>query len=217
MNFKAIIFDLDGTLINSLADIADAMNRTLLRFNYPTYSYDEYNYFVGRGLKNLVYQCLPQDRRTDSHLAECHSFMVNEYRKAYAEKTLLYDGIPDLLNRLTTLHIHMSILSNKADELVQKICTKLLSSWHFDAILGATERFPLKPDPASALFLANAMCSPPSQCLYLGDTNIDMMTAHAAGMFAVGATWGFRTRNELVSSGASTIIDRPDQLSLVLS
>ncbi|GHU87398.1 phosphoglycolate phosphatase [Bacteroidia bacterium] len=211
-SFHTVIFDLDGTLVDSLVDIADAMNRTLIRFGFPTFDYESYKYFVGNGLKNLVYQCLPDNKKQETQVMECLKVMMEEYGKSYAEKTRLYDGIPELLDTLAKRNLKLAVLSNKADELTQKIGSDLLNKWRFDIILGANERFPRKPDPESALYISKELNVSPKNVLYLGDTNIDMKTANAAGMFAVGVTWGFRTREELLESGAKAIIDNPLEL-----
>jgi phosphoglycolate phosphatase len=210
--FNTIIFDLDGTLVDSLVDIADAMNRTLVRFGFPVFDYESYKYFVGNGLKNLVYQCLPDDNKQEAQVTECLEVMMEEYGRSYAEKTRLYDGIPALLDALTERNLKLAVLSNKADELTQKIGAALLNKWRFDIILGANEHFPRKPDPESAIYISKKLNVFPKNVLYLGDTNIDMKTADAAGMFAVGVTWGFRTRKELSESGAKAIIDHPLEL-----
>ncbi len=208
----AVIFDLDGTLVDSLIDIADAMNRTLSKFDYPTYHYDDYKYFVGNGLKSLVHRCLPDHKKGEERVLECLQVMLQEYGKSYADKTRLYKGIPELLDALTIKGLKKAILSNKADELTQKIASRLLDSWTFEIILGSTDRFPRKPDPESARYISKKLNTPPENILYLGDTNVDMQTANAANMFAIGVTWGFRTREELVENGAKAIIDHPSEL-----
>lgn len=210
--FKAIIFDLDGTLADSLQDIADAMNKTLTRFGYPTYSYDEYKYLVGNGLQNLVTKALPETDRNKARIEEVLSVMMKNYRQALVVKTKLYDGIPELLDKLTQQGFKLALLSNKADELTQEIASKLLSRWKFDCILGASDHFPRKPSPESALYIAEQLEVLPSEVLYLGDTDVDMQTANAAGMFAVGVTWGFRTREELEKNGAKRVIEEPAEL-----
>ncbi len=211
-NYQTIIFDLDGTLVNSLEDIADAMNRTLIRFGYPAHPYQSYKYFVGNGLKNLVYQSLPQENKNEEDVILCLQVMMEEYGRSYAEKTKLYEGIADLLDYLTQKKIKMAVLSNKADVLTQKIASKLLKNWSFEIILGASKQFPHKPDPEAALFIASKMNALPENILYLGDSNVDMKTANAAGMFPIGAAWGFRTREELFENGAKIVIDRPQEL-----
>ncbi len=214
-NYQAVIFDLDGTLVDSLTDIADSMNNILLRFGYPTYSYEAYKYFVGNGLKNLVYNCLPEGEKTEEKATHCLSAMMEEYGKHYADKTHLYNGISELLDFLVLNKMKLAVLSNKADEITKKICNRLLSQWHFDIILGATENFPRKPAPNAALYISKQLNINTEKFLYLGDTNIDMKTANASGMFSVGVTWGFRTRQELQEGGAKMIIDFPtDLLSL---
>ena len=211
-NFSAVIFDLDGTLIDSLMDIADAMNRTLTFFNYPTFNYSEYKYLVGNGLRSLVYKCLPIDRRDDKNTNEVLTVMMKEYKKSYADKTILYAGVPTLLDALTNKKIKLSVLSNKADSLTQMLADKLLAKWKFEVILGATDQFSRKPSPEAALFIAEQVKILPKNTLYIGDTNVDMQTANAAGMYAVGVTWGFRERKELEDNGAKQIIDHPMDL-----
>ncbi|MDR0427892.1 MAG: HAD family hydrolase [Dysgonamonadaceae bacterium] len=215
-NFSGVIFDLDGTLVDSLPDIADAMNRTLRYFGYPVYSYEEYKYMVGSGLKNLVYKALPEDKKGDRYINETLLLMMREYGKSYADKTVLYEGIPELLDALTLKGCKLSVLSNKADSLTQKIVSALFTGRKFEVILGASERFPRKPAPDAALFIAERMNIPPGNILYTGDTNIDMQTANAAGMYAVGVSWGFRKREELEESGAETIINHPMDLMELL-
>ena len=214
--FSAVLFDLDGTLANSLYDIADAMNRTLLRFDCSIYDYESYRYFVGRGLKDLVIQCLPEERRGEKEVDEVLAVMMEEYGKSYVDKTVLYDGIPELLDALVAKDYKLTVLSNKADELTQQVAEHLLSDWPFDIILGATEHFPRKPAADSALHIAGELGVAPENMLYLGDTNIDMQTANAAGMYAVGVTWGFRPRKELEENGAKMIIDFPLDLLKII-
>jgi phosphoglycolate phosphatase len=208
-NFRAVIFDLDGTLIDSIYDIADAMNRTLTKNGFPTHSYEAYRYFVGGGLRNLTVNSLPEGEKDEITVNECFNVLLHDYRENYLVKTKLYDGIDDLLDMLSEKKMKLAVLSNKADEITQKIATVLLKPWNFDIIMGHKEPFPRKPNPESALFIAKKLDIPPSKILYLGDTGIDMETANRAGMFAVGVTWGFRKRDELESHGAKKIIDEP--------
>ncbi len=212
MKKHAAIFDLDGTLVNSLEDIAGSMNRVLAHYGYPSHSYDEYKLLVGEGLKNLTERCLPEGARSEDNIARCLAMMMKVYSSCYVEKSHLYNGIPDLLDELSSRKLKVSILSNKADELTQQICGKLLNKWNFELIVGHSDRFPRKPNPASALYIAQSMNVEPQNIIYMGDTAIDMKTANAAGMFAVGVTWGFRGREELASNGAKVIIDSPMEL-----
>jgi phosphoglycolate phosphatase len=208
-----IIFDLDGTLVNSLEDIADAMNHTLTTFGFPTHDYQAYKHFIGRGLANLVKSCIPPTALNNPQtIQRCLETMVDYYRNNLTNKTRLYPEIKELLDTLTSKNVKMAILSNKADELTQQICAALLKEWSFDVILGATDNFPRKPNPASALFMAKKMNILPEDIIYVGDSNVDMQTAVAAGMFPIGVTWGFRTKEELKHAGAELIIDKPMEL-----
>jgi phosphoglycolate phosphatase len=212
MKYQLIIFDLDGTLADTLADISDITNRTLSALGYPTHNQDEYRYFVGKGLKNLVINSLPEKSRTTEIIDNCYELVLQDYEKNYANKTKLYEGIPQLLNNLVNTNIKLAILSNKADNITKKICSKLLSNWHFEIIIGASNKFPRKPDPSSALYIANTLNVSEKSILYVGDSDIDMQTAKAAGFVSVGVTWGFRTKNELMENGATYIIDHPMDL-----
>jgi phosphoglycolate phosphatase len=217
MNHRAVIFDLDGTLADTLEDIADNMNRVLAERGFPVHGYDAYRYYVGNGLKNLVTQSLPESARTDDIVAACHDRMVAGYQANYIRKTRLYGGIPELLDALSAQQMKMAVLSNKADLLTQKICKRLLENWKFDVILGATDRFPRKPNPTSALFVSEQMDVAPANIFYLGDSDVDMKTAVAAGFYPVGAGWGFRSKEELVKNGAAQVIDYPTDLLKVMN
>ncbi|MCL2649622.1 MAG: HAD family hydrolase [Candidatus Azobacteroides sp.] len=209
-NYRGIIFDLDGTLINSLEDIADSMNYTLTSFGFPTHDYDAYRYFVGNGLTNLVKASVPQSALENPQLLQlCFETMMDKYQKCLIHKTRLYPGIKELLDILASKGLKLAVLSNKADKLTNRICDTLLKDWNFDIIIGSRDGFPRKPNPDSALFIAKKLNILPENIIYIGDTNIDMKTATAAGMYSVGVTWGFRTKEELLESGAQMIIDKP--------
>ena len=208
--FGAVIFDLDGTLINSIPDIADSMNRILKRFGYPEHTYEQYRLFLGRGIRRLVEICIPPEQATADNIDLIYNLMVDEYSDNCTVKTLVYDGIDDLLTALSAKGVKLAVLSNKADSITQKICNILFRRHRFELILGATERFPRKPDPHSALYLAEQIAVRPENVFYLGDTGIDMETALAAGFFPAGAAWGFRGSDELANARARFIADKPD-------
>jgi phosphoglycolate phosphatase len=207
--YKAIIFDLDGTLINSIPDIADSMNTVLADYGYPQYRYDQYKYFVGNGIRRLVERCVPPEHSTPENVENVFRTMVAVYGNNCTNRTRVYEGICELLDGLAAKEIKMAILSNKTDSITQKICRKLFRNWHFDIILGATDSFPKKPNPASALFIADSISVFPSDIFYLGDTSIDMETANAVGCFPAGTAWGFRPAEELISFGAKFIANSP--------
>jgi phosphoglycolate phosphatase len=210
MNFKAVIFDLDGTLLNTLEDLANSMNSVLARFNFPGHDLEAYKYFVGEGIEMLVRRALPVAFREDQVIFEdCLAAMREEYGRRSRENTRPYDGIPQMLDKLSGMGVGMSILSNKPDDSTKRVVAELLPHWHFDVVLGERPSVPKKPDPAGAFEIAGYWGVPGSRILYLGDTSIDMLTANAAGMFAVGALWGFRKAEELMESGAKVLLDEP--------
>ncbi|RLA90014.1 MAG: HAD family hydrolase [Deltaproteobacteria bacterium] len=212
MRYQAVIFDLDGTLLDTLADLAASMNHVLARFGLPTHAVEAYKYFVGGGMENLARRALPEERRDETTVAQCFAALMADYNQRWIEHTHPYPGIPELLEGLTARRIRMTILSNKPDDFSKMCVAQLLSDWQFELVVGVRPEGPIKPDPAGALEIAAALKLPPSAFLYLGDTSTDMQTATAAGMFAVGALWGFRTAQELTSNGARVLIARPPEL-----
>ncbi len=212
MDFKAAIFDLDGTLLDTLEDIADAMNSVLVEHGFPPYETGAYRYFVGDGVSMLVERVLPEEKRDEETIAE----LVQAYRKAYAinwkSKTKPYEGIPEMLDALTAQQLKLAVLSNKPDDFTNKCVTELLSRWSFQMVLGYREEIPRKPDPVGAFQIAEYLDIQPEKILYLGDSSVDMKTAVAAGMYPVGALWGFRSLEELMSSGAQKVIERPQEI-----
>lgn len=209
MSYEAVIFDLDGTLINTIEDLANSMNYVLISRGFPAHDLTAYKYFVGAGMQKLVRQALPPTERDDSTVEECLKAMTAEYSKHLMEKTAPYPGIPELLDALTARKTKMAILSNKPDQFTKTIVEKLLIPWHFELVAGSKENVPKKPDPTAALEIAELIGIPPAKFLYLGDTGIDMQTALGAGMFPVGVLWGFRNREELLANGAKMLILNP--------
>jgi len=212
MAYNAIVFDLDGTLLNTLDDLADATNRALAQGGFPTHDVGLYNYFVGDGMRNLILRTLPEAHRDDETLATTIKAFQAEYAKNWADKTVPYDGVPEMLDALSERGVPKAVLSNKPHEFTQLCVEKLLPGREFGMVAGVSDVTPKKPDPAGALSVAECLGVPPAEFLYVGDTNTDMKTANAAGMFAVGVTWGFRPAEELTANGARVLIDRPEQL-----
>lgn len=211
MKYKAIIFDLDGTLINSLEDIADAMNKVLTDNNYPTHVYESYNYFIGNGLRKLVSRALPEENRNQNEIDRCYEAMMIVYGENCIRKTKPYSGIQALLDELSSRNIPLSVLSNKSDILTKKI-TQTIFPEYFDAVVGLTSEEFKKPNPSTALQMSKQFNFSPSEIIFVGDSDIDMQTATQAGMYAVGATWGYRTKEELLSDGAKFLLDHPSDL-----
>ncbi|MBO9583334.1 MAG: HAD family hydrolase [Flavobacterium sp.] len=215
MKFKGIIFDLDGTLVNSLEDISDAMNKVLQGLNFPTHTYDTYQYFIGSGLRNLVSKALPASNNSDEQIEICFECMINEYREICTLKTKPYDGIVELLENLTSQNIKMAVFSNKADELTKKIASEIFPN-HFDTAIGLSTEALKKPNPFEALAIGKKWNLKPEEILFVGDSDIDMQTAVNANMFPVGVTWGYRTEKELKNSGAKLVVNTASELIEIL-
>ena len=209
---KAVLFDLDGTLLDTLQDIAGSCNAALTRNGFPTYSAAAYRYFVGDGVAVLISRVVPRKAHDPATLARVATDYREAYQKNWNATTLPYDGIPELLDQLTHRGIALTVLSNKPDDFTRRCVDEFLPRWQFAIVQGASQAFPPKPHAAGALHMATALKLPASEFAYLGDTNTDMKTAVSAGMFPVGVKWGFRTAEELATAGAAVIIEHPRQL-----
>lgn len=209
---KGLIFDLDGTLANTIEDLADSMNRVLISQGFPIHSCDAYRYFVGAGVRNLVTRALPEDKRAEEIIDRCYKLMMDDYRDNCFIKTQLYEGIAEAIDKLRDRGIKLAVFSNKVDELTQLFVEKLIGSEKFETIIGSQPSIPLKPDPKGALFISERLGITPTNMGYIGDSGTDMLTANSAGMYAIGALWGFRTKDELVNSGAKKVISHPLEL-----
>ncbi len=216
MSFKAIIFDLDGTLIDSLEDLCNAANRVLKKNNFPTHEMEEYRYFVGEGVVALITRALPDEIKNEDIINSCVGEFREEYRKSWNIKTKPYEGIAEMLDLITLRGLKMAVLSNKPDYFTKKCVAAFLPNWKFDRIIGQRDDVPKKPDPAGAKEIAEYLAVSPSEIIYVGDTPIDMETAIAAGMLPVGVLWGFRPEDELKRSGARRVIQKPEEIIEVI-
>jgi len=209
MGRNAVIFDMDGTLLDTLEDIADSMNLVLSRMGFPDHDLEAYKIFVGDGVETLARRVLPKKSLSDELVTICVEAMREEYGRRWHNKTRPYPGISELLDALQERGIPMTILSNKLQEFTQIMAAHLLPRWSFPAVLGARPSVPKKPDPFAAQEIARLLQLPPEHILYLGDTGTDMKTAVAARMVPLGALWGFRTAEELTASGAKVLLEKP--------
>ncbi|MFB3894433.1 MAG: HAD family hydrolase [Phycisphaerae bacterium] len=216
-DFQAVLFDLDGTLLDTIEDLTDAMNAALAAVGCPPVTTAQCKYFVGDGVRNFALRALPEGRRDEGTLATLMPIYRQAYMANWDRKTRPYEGIPELLDALAARGMKFAVYSNKPDDFTNLTVHKLLPRWTFAAIVGAREGVAHKPDPTAALAIARGLAIPPERFVYVGDTNTDMKTAVAAGMFPVGALWGFRTADELLANGAMALIKRPMELLELLS
>ena len=228
-NFCAILFDLDGTLADTLADLANATNWALTQLGCPTHPVDSYRFKVGDGARELCARALPPDRQDFAD--DALRLMRERYNEHCFELTRLYHGIPELIAALVERRFRLAVLSNKPDDFTKRMIQHYFGSREapsrppaeprdssgagigpFAVVRGQLPNVPLKPDPTAALQIARELGVLPRQWLYVGDTNTDMWTATAAGMTPVGALWGFRDREELLGSGAQHLAATPGDL-----
>jgi phosphoglycolate phosphatase len=213
---EAVLFDLDGTLLDTLEDLADSMNAVLREQNLPDHPVDFYRTAVGDGVRKLAERALPADRRDGPLVEQCVARMRDIYGARWAEKTTPYEGVGPLLDALFARGVACCILSNKPDDFTRRVVKAFFPGRPFRAVRGAREGVPLKPDPSAALEIVSDLGLPPDQWAYVGDTNTDMQTARAAGLWAIGALWGFRTAEELKASGAQVLAEHPAGLAALI-
>lgn len=209
MAIRAVLFDLDGTLLDTLDDIGGAMNLVLADHGLPQYPLSRYRWFVGDGAEVLVRRALPAGQATEALVRQCLADFRTAYAQCWNVRTKPYPGIPELLDALTERGMGMAVLSNKPHEFTVRCVDTYLPRWRFAAVFGEEPGRLRKPDPAGALEIAQCLNVPPRDIVYLGDTATDMQTARAAGMLPVGALWGFRPASELLAAGARHLIETP--------
>ena len=211
---RAVLFDLDGTLLDSLEDIARSANLVLASQGFPGHPADAYRRFIGEGVGTLFQRAFPEDVDVDDRtlVARCVDGFREAYGRGWNVATQLYDGIPELLDALDASALSLAILSNKPDVFTRQCVDEYLKRWRFVVVFGDREGIPRKPDPAGALEIAARLGVEPGAIAYVGDSSVDMTTARRAGMIAIGVAWGFRPVDELWSSGADHVIAHPLEL-----
>lgn len=216
MKFGGVILDMDGTLLDTLEDLASSMNNVLTRFGYPIHPIEAYRYFVGEGMENLVRKVLPADKYDQNILEDCVTAMQEEYGRRWTENSKPYPGIHELLDFLELYNIPKAVLSNKPHSFTVEMAETLLPVWTFYDIRGESPTTLRKPNPAAALEIARGMGVLPENIIYIGDSGIDMRTATKAGMYPLGALWGFRTEEELRLNGAKALARGPEEVIPVI-
>ena len=214
--FNTIIFDLDGTLLDTLHDIAAAANKTLQAMHYPEHPVAAYRQFVGDGLLVLAQRIAPENTEEEK-IAEIVKLFEVHYDQSWDLNTRPYPGIMDMLQKIVDNGFNTAVLSNKPDEFTRRCVSRFFPDSGFGLVFGNRQEVPKKPDPLAAVEIAAYFRSQPESCLFIGDSRVDIMTANAAGMTSLGVSWGFRGRRELEEAGADVIVDSPvDIVSFVL-
>ncbi len=208
---QAVLFDLDGTLLNTLDDLADSMNDTLRRQGYPVHPVEQYKYMVGNGMRMLAVRALPEQCRDERCVQQVLELFMQRYNRHALDKTRPYDGVLETLTALRQRQIYTAVITNKAHAAAQIVLSRYFEHC-FDVVFGQKEGIPTKPDPQSTKLVLAQLGVSPEQCLFVGDSGVDMQTAQNAGVVAVGALWGFRTKQELLENGAAYVLQRPEQL-----
>ncbi len=212
MKICGIIFDLDGTLLDTLEDLADAANATLARFGFPGHATADYRYFVGEGLMTLIERILPEGNRSQQEIAACMDTFLQLYGQSWDLRSRPYAGTMEMLRQLHQAGLKLAVLSNKPHAFTRLCVHRFFAANTFDFVYGQREGVPKKPDPAGAREIAALMQLDPQQILYVGDSGTDMQTGNGAGMFTMGVLWGFRERQELEKNKAGEIINHPSEI-----
>ena len=212
-----VIFDLDGTLLNTIADLGEATNHAMAEMGYPEHPLSAYNMMVGNGIRRLIERALPEDARTDETVEAAREHFLLYYNRHIHDHTVPYPGIPELLRDLTERKVAVAVASNKFQEGVTTLITHFFPDIPWVAVMGNREGMPTKPDPSIVFNLLADYPTPKSDVLYVGDSGVDMETARRACVDSCGVTWGFRTRQELETAGANEIVENPDDILPIVS
>lgn len=210
---KLVIFDLDGTLLNTIADLAAATNYALTQFGYPTHPTDAYRFFVGNGINKLFERALPEEERTPENVIRIRSKFVPYYNIHNADLSRPYPGIEELLNLLQQHHLQLAVASNKYQEATAKLIGQYFPAIHFTAVFGQRDNVPTKPDPQVVNEIIQMAGVSKEEVVYIGDSGVDMQTGCNAGVTTIGACWGFRPKSELEEFHPDLLAEKPEDIS----
>ena len=212
---KAIFFDIDGTLLNTIEDLANACNYALTTLGYKTHEVEKYKTFVGNGRYKLVERMLPEDRRDMENIEKALKLFDTYYEKHMIDMTKPYDGIMEMLDSLINRGINIAVVSNKPHEFTTEVVKNYFGD-RFKVVYGHKKNTKEKPDPWAVLEVIEEFNVNKDECLYIGDSEIDINTAKNAGVKSVGVEWGFRGKGELEAAGANYIVNKPEQILEIL-
>ena len=209
---KLVIFDLDGTLLNTIDDLAMSTNHALRLFGYPEHSLAEYRFFVGNGITTLIERALPEEARQKNLIYQLRKAFIASYQLHKTDLTQPYPGIPELLTHLNDQGITLAVASNKYHQGTIELIRHFFGEKLFSVVLGQRENIPVKPDPAIVYEILSQTDTSPAETLYVGDSGVDMQTARNSHLTSIGVSWGFRSRKELKENGADYIVDSPEEI-----
>lgn len=210
---RIAIFDLDGTLLNTIADLADSTNQALAALGYPTHETDAYRFMVGNGINKLFERALPEEARNETNVLKVRSLFVPYYDLHNADLSRPYPGIPELLKKLQENGVLLAVASNKYHSATCKLVNHYFPELEFAAVLGQRENVPPKPDPTIVHDILQMTDRKADEAIYIGDSGVDMQTALQAGVTACGVTWGFRPRTELEAFHPTHLVDHPAEIA----
>lgn len=209
---KGLIFDLDGTIADTITAIQDGINETMVHYGYPERSYEDVRRAIGNGARLLVKRCMPAEQAADGALAEeVFAYYHAAYARTYLHTRECYDGIPETIAALKKRGFCMAVLSNKQDEYTKGLIEQLLPQGTMRVVMGQTD-LPTKPDPTVPCLIAEKLGLKPWECAMIGDSEVDIQTAKNAGMLAIGCSWGYRGREALLAAGADAVVDTPREI-----
>ena len=209
---KLVIFDIDGTLINSIEDLGQAANYALSKNGFPTHSLASYPFFVGNGVRNLIRKALPEENRNDTTIDSLLKDFKEYYDDHNVDSTKPYDGIMELLKQLQEQGVKLAVASNKYQKATEKIVSQLFPDIKFVSVQGQQDGVNVKPDPSIVFNILGVALVPKAEVLYVGDSGVDMETARRACVDSVGVTWGFRSEKELNEYHADRIVHRASDI-----
>ena len=212
---KLVIFDLDGTLLNTIADLANSTNYALKVLGYPIHEPDKYNFMVGNGINKLFERALPDGEKTEENVPRVRQEFVPYYDQHNADKSRPYPGVTELLETLQTAGMQLAVASNKYQAATEKLIAHYFPNIKFTAVFGQREGIPVKPDPIIVKEILQIAKVQEEETLYVGDSGVDMQTAINAGVTSCGVTWGFRPRTELESFHPDHIVDNAEEIKLL--
>lgn len=208
---KLAVFDLDGTLCDTIEDLATAVNVALEKLGYRTHETEAYKQMVGSGIPNLIYRALPENKKTDDEVERAKTIMLSYYKEHFVDKTYPYSGMPELLLKLKQKNIHIAVCTNKAHDMALRVVEKLFGD-AFEIVIGKSNDRPLKPDPYSVKEIMEKFGVQPSETVFIGDSGVDIKTALNSGATPIGVLWGFREKQELKENGAVHLAAAPSDI-----